>query len=720
MRQQDIFPYSSDGKTVSPQSPQSQRAAQAGEVSLADGSLLPGKKAGLRGEALARTVGLERSGGWVVFAFTAAFTLFLLFMNLAGQVPGQSVLLKSISDVLQFVGEYIGLFFTLMIAFRLGRVSSNLQSALATLEIDGYHTRTEIVEKRLEARNARRAFWAWVSLSTAIALYATGQALWTSYDMRMPSNMVPFPGYYDIGFVSSYPFFLIGTILLPRHNGRTALGHLRVLLDAFTVIGAALALSWFFVLDPVVKGLASQPSLGAAFLSIYFPGSDLLLVVLGAFLMASPLSTREQQAVFLRLCLGLFFLAITDSLLVFFSLSPAGFNTGTLQDVLWPLSMQMVGLAALAYPQSAAREQERAARLASDIRDMKLGDNRFSYLTASIQTVTPFVLALGTCAVLLTVVQRMDKANAFLASVIALFLFVLVAIRQALTLNENNRLRMQLAGELVLSRRELQVTRREANEATREVQEKVQLEEGIMALQEVHVRLVNGDFTALASTEPGPLQMVAVSLNLLIERMKDLASQAERYNQLVAEIKNVQNALDRLAQGVAVWTPASAAPLSKTELRPLFFGIERVQRFQLNQWQSLLTALERTTAPLGRVRTVVQAMEQTRSYERTEDLGAGSPGFTLIQMEQQVQRLIIQTRVVIERLDGQSLFAPPPSQLSSDSSMHPGARPATHELPYQPRTQRQFEEPEQKVPGSVPRTSPYYNVSFTPNPEKRL
>src|SRR5262249_42169796 len=147
-----------------------------------------------------------------------------------------------------------------------------------------------------------------------------------------------------------------------RSSRGAVIGRVRVLLDALLVIGAAFSLSWFFILKPSVDGLPQQPGWGAAFLAIYFPGGDLLLVALGAFLMFSQFATREQQSVFMRLCLGLFFLAVTDSVLVWLSLSYS-FNTGTLQDVLWPLSMQMVGLAALAYPQSVAREQERMAHM---------------------------------------------------------------------------------------------------------------------------------------------------------------------------------------------------------------------------------------------------------------------------------------------------------------------------------------------------------------------
>ncbi|GCE23547.1 hypothetical protein [Dictyobacter kobayashii] len=62
--------------------------------------------------------------------FSAAFSLFLVCMVLFGQIPGKSFSLKSASDIFQFVGEGIGLFFCTRIALRLYRVSNQLRRQL--------------------------------------------------------------------------------------------------------------------------------------------------------------------------------------------------------------------------------------------------------------------------------------------------------------------------------------------------------------------------------------------------------------------------------------------------------------------------------------------------------------------------------------------------------------------------------------------------------------
>ncbi|MEO7019885.1 MAG: hypothetical protein ABI234_07020 [Ktedonobacteraceae bacterium] len=663
------------------------------------------------GEALARIPFLERAGGWIVLSFTVAFAGFLLLMNLVGQVPGQSFPLKSISDGLQFVGEVIGLAFTLAVALRLRKASVLSLQNLRQKEVRSGQMNSERGAAWTEAQNARRSSWAWILLSIAIAVYASGQAVWTSYDVRMPSATVPFPGIYDIGFVASYPFFVIGALLLTRRGNRGAtVGRIRALLDALLVIGAALSLSWFFIFIPSIAGLAQQPSVGAAFLAIYFPGSDLLLVALGAFLMFSQFSTREQQAVFMRLCLGLFFLAVTDSILVWLSLSFA-FNTGTIQDILWPLSMQMVGLAALAFPRSVAQEQERTARAASmaDALGSHLRSSKLSAMSLTLQTAAPFILALGASAVLLTILPETARDQRFAASLIALLLFVLVAIRQALTLNENNRLRLQLAGELVLSRRELQVTRHEADAATQEAQEKQQLEQGVIALQMVHARIASGDFSVRASADSGPLQAVAVSVNLMIERLKHLALRANRYEQLIDESKELQQALEQLSRGTAAWEGQTNL-MSKTELRSLYFGIERLQHFQVSQWKSFLTTLERTVLPLGRLQVAWRSSRQSGEMQALESTVFRSSESTIQHVEQQLQKLIEQMRTVIERLEGNTTPQPftrtpqpHPFQSSLDPRVQASERSTSASQPLQPRSTLGGEGSPQGIPGHFPR-----------------
>lgn len=397
----------------------------------------------VRGAALPHEPWLERKSSWLVLGFTGFFTLFLLLMNSAGQVPGQSFLLKSLSDIFQFVGEAIGLVFCLRLTHRLHRTWRQMRYEMK------HNAGTTTIDQS-DIHTAKRVCLAWSLLTLGIALYTSGQAIWTSYDVRMPSFQVPFPGLYDVGFVGAYPFLLVGTLLLTRKN-RAAVGRTRLILDSLSVIGAALALSWFFLLGPTIAKFSG--SIGADVLSVYFPAHDLFLVAVVTLLMFSPLASREQQSMFVRLCAGLLSLAITDTLLGFLSLSPAGFNTGTLQDMLWPLSMQLIGLAAVEYSRSVAREQEKHSRTVEP--SSLLTSGHVSRELMLLQTIAPFVLSLTASTVLLTVITPHGGAIAVQSSLSALALIVIVIIRQALTVVENTWLRMQIQGELIVSQHAL-------------------------------------------------------------------------------------------------------------------------------------------------------------------------------------------------------------------------------------------------------------------------
>lgn len=596
-------------------------------------------------------------------------------MALIGQTPGKSFLLKSISDVLQFVGEGIGFILCMRIAMRLRKVSAQLQRQLVQKELE-QRAPSELAAARSEAQVAQRAFLAWLFLAIAIALYAGGQAVWTSYDIRMNSADVPFPGLYDIGFVGSYPFFLIGTLLLTRRNKATV-GRARLVLDALAVIGASLAISWFFLLSPSIAGLAQAPGPGAAFLSIYFPTGDLFLVAVGAFLMFSPLSNRAQQSVFVYLCLGLFFLAITDSLLGYYSLSMA-FNTGTLQDVLWPLSMMLIGLAAVEYPRSVANEQEQMARMnnAASVAPL-LAPGRLSQLTTTAQTISPFILVLMTCALLLTVVAPRGGAVLFQADIIALGLILIVVARQALTLIENNRLTMQMRGELVISRRELQVTRREADEASRTAQEKRVLEEGVAALRAIHARVARGDFAARAPTIAGPLLPIAVSLNLMLDRLSSLSHRGARYDQILQECKLLQDAVERLGQGMPALPENQTLSQSTTELRTVFLGLIHLQRLQENQSRRLTGTLESMNNLTRRLRDAL--IEIRRSSVFSEQGQASFERMILERvirevelLEQQQHNLLNQTPHANGRVEAAATPAPQTDKVAQLARRKPG------------------------------------------------
>jgi hypothetical protein len=559
------------------------------------------------GEALAVDPWLSKSAGRIVLGFTALFACIILLLQALGNKPGELNPLKDLSDVFQFLGEAIGLFFCARITLRLVRVSRSLQDNLNIMLTSRNGPRPELVNiARNEANAARRAALAWGLLTIGILFYASGQAAWTSYDVRMNSFEVPFPGLYDIGFVGAYPFFLIGTLLLTRRN-RSAIGRVRLLLDALAVLGSALLLSWFFVLGPTISSLAG--SFGAEFLSIYFPAGDLFLVAVGAFMMFSPLSSRERQPVFLRLCLGLFILAVTDSLLIYFTLT-SGFNTGTLQDLLWPLSMSFIGLAAVEYPHSVRMEQLQEARTANPTlaTSQLMARGQTSQLTATLQTIAPFVVSIGTCAILLIVVAPQGGAVLLQSEVLALLLVIIVAVRQGLTLIDNQRLSAQLRGDLLTSKRRQQIAEREAEQGAQAAEQKRILEQGIQVIQEVHSQIARGEWNARANITGGPLLPLATSLNLMLDRVAARSRDMIPAEQILQERDLLQAAIQRILKGAPLLAPEQTRLPSNLQLGAVLIGLNEVQRHYDTQWKKIATSLEGLKPYLARLKPRLQAL----------------------------------------------------------------------------------------------------------------
>jgi len=590
----------------------------------------------LRGEALARDPWLERYGTWIVICFIGLFTILLIIMNLTGQIPGKSFPLKDLSDVMQTGGQWIGFFFCLRIALKLRRVSNELsrtpQSALP---------RQEIVARQTEIHNTRRAWWAWLCLAIGIACYGSAGIIWTSYDVRMLTSQVPYPGWYDIGYAAAYPFFLLGTILLARRSRSTA-GRTRLLLDAFAIIGTSVALSWFFVLAPSISSLAQSPSPLAAILALYFPAGDLLLIAVSVLLLFSPLSTHEQEPVLIRLCVGLVCLATADSLLGYFNLT-SGFNTGTLLDVLWPLSLLVVGLAAIEYPRSIAREQEQAMDQ-KDLQALLSGSTRFSQFSATLQAIVPIFLTLLAGALLLLVIAPRSHNDLIAASVVALVLMLIVIGRQTLTLLDNNRLTMQVRGELVISRRELQVTQLEANKVGQLAQENQELTANIKEIQLAHTRIARGDFTTRAPQIGGPLMPLALSFNLMQERLSSLAQRTTHYDELLQEIQVARQLLEQLSSKTPKWPIDQIASSSKTELRTVFLALADLQRTQNNDWYRLQSAANFLQVRILRLYEVCTKLEKTATpalaevfLEKTKLEGMQQ---TIMDINEQVEQIV--------------------------------------------------------------------------------
>ena len=184
--------------------------------------------------------------------------------------------------------------------------------------------------------------WAPVLLGLGILSWVLGQAIFTYYEWVL-GQPPPLPSIADVGYLSVYPFLLVGILLLPARPIPVA-SRTRIALDGLMIMTAAVTFSWYFILGPVMQQ-GSETILAKAVSSAY-PLADIVLIACLIILASRPEEHNLLPAVSL-LALGLTLIVLADSNFAYWSLHDA-YATGTLPDVGWSLGYMLVGLGAFA------------------------------------------------------------------------------------------------------------------------------------------------------------------------------------------------------------------------------------------------------------------------------------------------------------------------------------------------------------------------------------
>ena len=184
--------------------------------------------------------------------------------------------------------------------------------------------------------------WAPILLGLGILSWVLGQMIFTYYEWVL-DQPPPLPSIADLGYLSVYPFLLLGILLLPARpvpvTART-----RLALDGLMIMTAAVTFSWYFILGPVMQQ-GTQTTLAKAVATAY-PLADIVLIACLIILASRPEEHTLLPAVSL-LAIGLTLIVVADSNFAYWSLHDA-YGTGTLPDVGWSLGYMLVGLGAFA------------------------------------------------------------------------------------------------------------------------------------------------------------------------------------------------------------------------------------------------------------------------------------------------------------------------------------------------------------------------------------
>src|SRR5215216_2892248 len=301
-----------------------------------------------------------------------------------------------------------------------------------------------------------RKRWAPILLGMGILSWVLGQSIFTYYEWVL-GQPPPLPSIADVGYLSVYPFFLLGILLLPARSIPVA-SRTRIALDGLMIMTGAVTFSWYFILGPVMQQ-GSETILAKAVSSAY-PLADIVLIACLIILASRPEEHTLLPAVSL-LALGLILIVVADSNFAYWSLHDA-YATGTLPDVGWSLGYMLVALGAFAARPAPSEEETTSS---------EPGDTSSTVSTLTEQRVwtslLPYVLV-PAVGVLVVYAWRTSAGGSSLATGVYIggaVLISLMLLRQPLTIVENARLYNRLQrthrqveqknDELVRSREEL-------------------------------------------------------------------------------------------------------------------------------------------------------------------------------------------------------------------------------------------------------------------------
>ncbi len=273
---------------------------------------------------------------------------------------------------------------------------------------------------------------AWTLVAAGAGAWAAGQAVWTAYEVGL-GRSVPFPSLADVGFLAFPILCTAGLAVRLGADGHRLLARGRDLMDGTIIALSLTALSWTFVLAPLVAEGSEGPT-ASLVLSVAYPVGDVVLVTLVLLHLSRVGTAQRPTLVLLGLGLGIF--AVADSTFVYLT-TTGTYSSGDLVSALgWTVGLLLVATAGFGAPHGPAAD---VATVAGAGRGGPVGAEVASWA----QMVLPYAPVL--LAVTALAAQVLERAPAALADLsLAGALVVLLLVRQLLSMADNHRLLVAL------------------------------------------------------------------------------------------------------------------------------------------------------------------------------------------------------------------------------------------------------------------------------------
>jgi signal transduction histidine kinase len=280
-------------------------------------------------------------------------------------------------------------------------------------------------------RARQTASSAWWLCTAALLTYAIAYTTWLVEYMFLYHYSVPFPTLSDFFFGLQHPFFFLAIIVIPRR--RSATPRVVLTLDFLLWMGAALALSWFFMLAPIVTASGLSP-LGKV-VALSHPIGDLFVLLGLTLTLLRPPYSHPFAPVLGLLITAFACLVIADTWFTLIVLQPPNaYRTGAAPDLFWLSCYLLFPLAALLYLRITQRT--RTVNGAAARREPDHDNPLWQDTKASLPHFLPIVGALLASAALTigAVVQAAEPEgkDELWAITVIFSLLLLVIVRQAI------------------------------------------------------------------------------------------------------------------------------------------------------------------------------------------------------------------------------------------------------------------------------------------------
>jgi PAS domain S-box-containing protein len=291
-----------------------------------------------------------------------------------------------------------------------------------------------------------RIYLAWMMLAISRLFFTIGDFIWAYIELILHES--PFPAPSDYFYLISYPFFLLGILLLPSVKFNST-ERLKITLDTAIVLIAAILVFWSFIIAPTISQSQGTDIITMT-LSVAYPVMDLVLLFALAELLLKRIHLPGLNPL-LFLAGGITVLIISDAIILRQIIEGTYADVGFV-DLGWPLGYILIGLAGMAQADSIHR---------GTFRENYTIQPHYGQIAWPLYL--PYLCAAGAFALLIwSKEESMGLSFSSLSWAVAGIIGMVIA-RQILALNENSQLYSKAQQE-ILERRQAEHEIKRLNE----------------------------------------------------------------------------------------------------------------------------------------------------------------------------------------------------------------------------------------------------------------